>query len=549
APGGASFQRSRGLRLILAGVAALLIASLALADARSRALLANTFRLAGLVECVALPLGVLLAAALVRTNLPGRRTALAILACLLWPPLYLQAGAWQSAFGFQGWLPLVWGGPAWLTGWTGAVVVHAAALVPWVVLFVGAGLYLVEADLEEQALLDLSPTAVFFRVTLHRAGPAIVAAALWGAVVCGSEMTVTDLFQIRTYAEELYTQFAVNPLPIAVVDDLPPPSASFVAQLAPGAALCAALVVAAAIASSGLAPVLRRGPRRRRFVYELGSLRLPAAAAVWGCLFVIAGVPLLSLLYQCGATVERHGDELSRTWSAIKCVRLVAECFVRWDDGPIPGRFAAELVRSFVVAASAAALATGLAAALVWFARRGGARAVPALLVLAAALAIPGPLTGLIATRCFNRPEFPALIELYDHSIVPLVLVQIPRSLPPAMLLLWPALASLPQESLDLASLDGLSTFARWRKVIVPQRWLAFLAAFAAAMAGATAELGASLLVAPPGFDLVSVRAFNLLHFGVDDLVASLYLALLTVLLFAAALVAWAQKKTHRGPA
>ena len=82
--------------------------------------------------------------------------------------------------------------------------------VPWVALIVGLGLWRVEAELEEQALLNGSPATVFFRVTLPAVWPAIGVAAIWVLVTTTGEMTVTDLFIVRTYAEELYTRRAAS---------------------------------------------------------------------------------------------------------------------------------------------------------------------------------------------------------------------------------------------------------------------------------------------------------------------------------------------------
>ena len=45
-------------------------------------------------------------------------------------------------------------------------------------------------------------------MTLRRIWPAIGLAALWVAMLVATDMTVTDLYQVRTYAEEVYTDFA-----------------------------------------------------------------------------------------------------------------------------------------------------------------------------------------------------------------------------------------------------------------------------------------------------------------------------------------------------
>ena len=139
---------------------------------------------------------------------------------MIFVPLYLQAGAWQAGFGDQGWFTLAANTSTWLTGWRGAIWIHSHAALPWVVGIVGIGFRLVEPELEEQALMDGSARQVFFKVSLRGALPAVGVATLWVAVITAGEMTVTDLFSIRTYAEEVYTQAAATASEL----DVAPPS-------------------------------------------------------------------------------------------------------------------------------------------------------------------------------------------------------------------------------------------------------------------------------------------------------------------------------------
>src|SRR5438105_2728133 len=100
-------------------------AALWASDPRVRGLAIETLELSLAVAALAVPLGTVLACLLTRTDLPLRQGWLAVFLLLLFMPLYLQAAAWQAGFGIQGsFVPLV-GGRAWITGWTGAVWVHA----------------------------------------------------------------------------------------------------------------------------------------------------------------------------------------------------------------------------------------------------------------------------------------------------------------------------------------------------------------------------------------------------------------------------------------
>src|SRR6187399_2863309 len=107
-------------------------------DPRVGRLWLNSARLASLTCLIALPLGTLLAAAIFKSDVPGRRTAAALAVGMLFIPLYLVTGAWDAGFGVQGWHTLS-NNPhlvhePWLAGWRAAVWVHSLAAVPWVVL-------------------------------------------------------------------------------------------------------------------------------------------------------------------------------------------------------------------------------------------------------------------------------------------------------------------------------------------------------------------------------------------------------------------------------
>src|SRR5262249_29343976 len=175
-----------------------------------------------------LPLGVAGAVLLYRSDLPWRRSLRFLTVLTLFVPLPLFTSAWQATLGIGGWMPLsIWTTPTptvpglpfnlppwepWARGLGEAIWIHAIAGLPWVVWIVGQGLGWVERELEEDALLSASPWRVLWWVTLPRCRAAIAAAGLWVALQAATEITVTDMMQVRTFAEEVYSQF-VQPDP------------------------------------------------------------------------------------------------------------------------------------------------------------------------------------------------------------------------------------------------------------------------------------------------------------------------------------------------
>lgn len=498
--------------LAVLGLAGLVAAT---ADGRTSTLLLNTLFLSAAACAISLPLGAVLAWLLVRTDMPGRRVGLALFGVMLFVPLYVQTAAWQAGFGMQGWFTLNSATPVWLDGWTGAIWVHALAALPWVVLIVGAGFWLVEPELEEQALLDGSSWQVFRHVTLPGALGAVAVAALWVLIVTAGEMTVTDLFMVRTYAEEVYTRVAVGPQP----DDPP-------LGILSGVILTTWLLLAGLLLAARLAPGDRPTTTGPRLVFPLGRWRMPIAVLVGLGLLLVVGVPLASLCCKAGVEVTQVDGVRLRNWSAWKCFQMVTAS---------PMRYSAEFGWSLGIGALAATASVTLAAWLAWLARRGGWSGTVVLLVTAVSLATPGPIVGLTLIGLLNRPEIPPLVWLYDQSILAPWLAFSIRGLGPATLILWHAFRTIPQEMLDGAAVDGAGAMTRLLRIVLPSRVWALALAWLVALAVALGDLAAAVLVVPPGVTTLSIRIFGLLHYGVEDRVAGICLA--QVAMFAAVAV------------
>ena len=203
-----------------------------------------------------------------------------------------------------------------------------------------------------------------------------------------------------------------------------------------------------------------------------------------------------------------------------------------------PWRYRREFGWSLLLCTLASVAAVLAAIPLAWLARRGGAKSLPALLLTALGVAVPGPVLGLAIIGLLNRPELPWLVQLYDRSILAPWMALWVRALPPAIFVLWHALHSVPREMLELAAVDGAGPIAQLCRVALPVRWPAVVLAFLVSLAVALGDLAASILVVPPGVTTLSIRIFGLLHYGVDDQVAGICLALVAMfaLLTAAAM-------------
>ena len=521
----------RALAVLFAlALAALTGVAMSLADARSRGLLINTLQLAAGTLAIALPVGAFLGLILARTNVWGRRAAMGILGGLLLVPLYLQAAAWQAGFGIEGWqTSLQTSGlrVPWLDGWRGAIWVHGCAAIPWVALFTGVAARAVPSAWEESAWLDLSLPGVFARVTLRSVLPALVLAALWVAIASVAEMAVTDLFAVRTYAEELYIELNAGSwnaiMGVGLADEGPVPAIVGIVVIAlvalGGLVLCRALMAVTPGPSSG--PSL---------LFSLGPSRLVLTFATWLAVGAVVLLPLGSLIYKAGARVSQSQSGFERDWSAAKAVTMTMTS---------PYDHAAEFRWSLAMAASTACLTLLVAIPLAYAARKSRFAALVALVVAVFGLAVPGPLLSLGLISIFNDPAWPWLNYLYDRTIALPVLAQGARAFPLAFFLVWWAFGTIPRSHVEAAQLDGAGPLRRvW--LAIRQRPAAVALAALTAFVISLGELSATILVVPPGIVPLSVRIFGLLHYNVEDQVAaiSLMLILLHAAVTLAALVA-----------
>ncbi len=482
-------------------------------------LLLDTLVLSASTCAIGVPVGTVLAWLLSRTDLPLRRLWLGLMVAMIFVPLYLQAAAWQAGFGLQGWYTLAYRGPVLLESMAGAVWVHAMYAVPWVVLIVSLGLWLVEPELEEQALLESSPAGVFLRVLLPTVGSAVLMATLWVAIMTAGEMVVTDLFVVRSYAEVLYTQIAIGQQP-----------GEAAATVLPGIALSGCLAAAALMLCAKLAPRDRPLTVGRCLVYRLGKWKIPAAIFVAAILLLLVGVPLGSLCYKAGVLVTQTDAGHQRAFSPMKLLWIVADS---------PWRYRREFGWSLLICGLSATAVVCLGASLAWPARRGGWRALPALAATTACLAAPGPLIGFAIIWLLNRPAVPLFIELYDNTIFAPWLALVIRSLPPGVLIMWYAFGAVPEEMLEAAAVDGAGPLGRFFRVALPCWAPALVVAWLIAFAVALGDLAAAILVVPPGVTTLAIRIFGLLHYGVEDQVAGICLAQMCMFAALAAIVGW----------
>jgi ABC-type Fe3+ transport system permease subunit len=300
---------------------------------------------------------------------------------------------------------------------------------------------------------------------------ALAATAILLFVLVSSDALLSDLLAVRTFAEEVYAEFILDPTRIGPVLSAIPMT------LVLGLALLA-------VSRRGLA-VPPAGATAPPIMLRLGPLAVPLTLGAWAAIPAAALAPLCAV----GSRIESLDalvPALRAAWPSVQT----------------------SLVLGAGAATAVAAASPGLATLAL--ARRSALLAIGAALVLL--VATPAPVVGVALVQLFNRPGPLGLI--YDSPAI-IVIGHVVRLLPFGVALLLPAVARVPQALTDAARIDGCDWLALQRRLIWPLVRHALALAWLIVLLLSFAEVNVAKLVAPPGCETAAGLAFTLLHFGV----------------------------------
>jgi iron(III) transport system permease protein len=380
-----------------------------------------------------------------------------------------------------------------LSGMTAAVVAQTTAFLPIAVAIGLAGVMAIDPSLVDAARVQRPDSAALRRVVLPLAVPAVLAAGGIAALLSLGDEAVPSAFGVNTAAMELFSAYASDgnagatlalAWPLAVI--------AAVAALA-----CAAPLRRVSLRPAWGRPAWSAPPRfgmGTRILLGSGAMLAAGASAVTFCaLLAGSGTPREAL-----TAVSSAGPDIATT------LLVSAVCTV---------------VAGFVGLAAGSPAGVGTAPS----------RGVWALALLAAV--VPAPLVGAGLAALYNTA---ATSAVYDSAAMP-VLASLARFAPLAALAVAIAASRLPRRVLE-ASLVQLPPMRAYVRVVAPLLATAALAGGLIVGAFASGELGATLMVLPPGQSTAVVRAFNLLHYGASQEVAAIALAVASLGIVAAGL-------------
>jgi len=374
----------------------------------------------------------------------------------------------------------------------------------------------VEPELEEEAAQSVGPWRVLLLVTLPRVRASILAAGLFVVLQTAGEVSVTEMMQVSTLAEETRAQFERG--------DGSGLARTLLISL-PGLLLVWGMVaLLAARLEKELPPLVP--PARAHRTLDLGSWRQRLLVGL--ALLIALAAPLASLIWKLGLAATPPRWDSATAWRF-----LHAEAVVN----------GATILQTLGTAALGGVLIAGLALTGCWLARTS--RWFRWLLFGGAiwAWVMPGSVVGiglkeLIQILVNAWPDGPLAVWLYyAPSPLPVMWAQALRVLPIAVVFLWPVVRMIPRELFEEARLGGAGPWSEFLHVVWPMTWRAAALTGLAGTALCLGEIAASGRVETAGWKMFMGVLFERMHRGADNTAAALSLLLLGCLVGLAVVV------------
>jgi iron(III) transport system permease protein len=397
-----------------------------------------------------------------------------------WSAFFVKLNALLSSAGlpqitFRGWIASWW--------------VQLMALAPIAIGLALIGFESIDSELIDAARISRKDFTAFKRVILPLAAPALLGGGAFLFLLSLVDYSVPSLFQVTTYPLEIFAEFS--------------------ASNEPGRALLLSIPVliiamgAIALSQAALRNAALRPPWKSRTWENPPDwptwLRSLQRFAVFLLVAQIM-VPLISQLLLVGSfsnlvsTTEAARDEISSTMWIAALAALIST--------PIALPIAQRLVQK--------------GRSLWW-------------IVTTLPLAIPSPLIGIGLIMIWNRPATQAI---YSSTVMP-ILAAIARFAPLAVLILFTQMRRTDPALLDAARILQKNDLHSWLRVRLPLLIPGLLGTAGIIFVLSAGELGATLLVVPPGGATLTMRIYSFLHYGASDTVAGLGLVMtLVALLF-----------------
>ena len=428
---------------------------------------------------------------------------LAIQVMVATSPMILHAVAWESTAGKFGLTMMTQTGARVVAGSSYGIFAGLLA-TGWIHGIVGAsivclatflGTTRIPTSVIDSGTLRFSPSRTWWSLRLPLARHWWITALLATAMLAATEMTIADLYGLRTLADEFYLLYAASPSSGSIIRTCILPSIFLIGGISWWFV------------------------SRRRFLalgrsdsdhMEEGSVPetsqknlLTAALLALTLMTLSAFAPVFSMILKLGQHTEIISGQIYQGWSLWLLVERLLEA---------PMLFLDEYYWTAILACFTGSISLIIAWPLASLSRAFPKHRIAIDLSTLAIATIPGPIIAMTLIHLFQLPIF-GFAYAYELTIFPTSLALLARAVPISYWVLRIGYSAVPDHMIESSTLQK-----NWiSRLLQSERHLvraSLIQAWLISTLHASGDLPATLPILPPGMTTVGSRLFGLLHSG-----------------------------------
>lgn len=462
-------------------------------EGRLLGLLAKSFSIAFSATMFSILFGLPVAIILGKFSFKARKIVCLLYLVPLFIPSHIHALSWIHLFGEQGVIvPL----NSLYSGF-GAALILALSYCPLLILLLITGISGIDRQLEEAALMHRPSASVFWRILLPLLRPHLLSGSVFVFIFSFFNYGVPSTLRVPSFPVEIFARYS------AFYDE-----ASAVALSMPLVLIALILLIVQGryMDNKGYAILKPQRTNLQQFRSTICSIVCPLFAYLFVALTVI--LPLLSLLVQSGSLQSYQ---------------------IAWQTS------AREICSTIGIAAIGATVVTVLSFFFAVLLSRRETKASQALYYSTfLPFAFPATLFGIGLIRLWNTPS----TQIVYSTACILVFAYIARFIPFGIHIIVARYRQISPGLYETALLCERSWIKRIAAINLPLMRPGLLTCWIVIFIFCAGELGATLLLIPPGWGTVTLKIYTLMHYGSGPLVAALALILITINLMAASCLA-----------
>ena len=450
-------------------------------------LLAKSSFIAFLIALLSTLFGSLLGFLLYKTNIVFRNFFKIALLLPLFISPYILAVAWKDFFF------LFFSNTSFISSYIGVIIVLTTIFTPLSMLIIGSALSNIDAQLEESGFMIANTKSVIIKIILPLIKPALVSSFVLVFIFSISEFSVPAFFGVKVFTTEIFTQFsAFYNHSLAVL------------QSSLLILICILLLLSEKKYLSE-APFLSIGSKGTRYrAFNINNKFWTSIVFLFGWFFITVILPFIILFIQA----FKEG-----TTKFIQAFELLTPTFIN----SIALAFLSALIIVFIGFTASYPFAqnseTKIKRSFDW--------------VLLIVFAIPSTVFGISLIKFYNQP----ILDFIYSSYIIIIIGYVGKFSFISAKLIDNAVKQVPRSLDEAAQIEGISFFKRQKKILIPLIMPTLFVAFIISFIFSLGELGTTIMLYPPGTEIMPIKVFTIMANAPQSLTSSMVLIVFLITL------------------